>query len=182
MSRMRGSLSVSNYPKQDYCGCCGAKCSGMWCERCILHLRPMSSRYAGPWTRTYYAWHKEPCPYQFDDPSPVYVSELLTSCHYRVCGEKELQAALAVVLETKGLTIQREVKINDGKIDILCGSVGIEVKIKGSYSDIVRQLHRYAQSEKITSLILASTKHSHRLLIHEFNGKKLYYVKLEIGD
>ena len=43
-------------------------------------------------------------------------------------------------------------------IDFLAGDVGIEVKIKGSAADAFRQLKRYAESDRIGSLILVTSK------------------------
>ena len=35
--------------------------------------------------------------------------------------------------------------------------IGLEVKIRCGLTDMTRQLHRYAQSDKIDSLVLATT-------------------------
>jgi len=45
----------------DFCGCCGRPCRGMWCTQCLSHIAP-----AGPpfWERTYEFVVGAPCPYQ----------------------------------------------------------------------------------------------------------------------
>jgi hypothetical protein len=58
------------------------------------------------------------------------------------------------------------VPLSDGKsrIDLLVGSTGIEVKIDGSYSSVLRQLTRYAACPELTELILVTTRSKHHLL------------------
>ena len=49
------------YLVKDFCGCCGAECSGLWCKKCAEHLGPSGT---GPWDRTYYSTTGKECPYQ----------------------------------------------------------------------------------------------------------------------
>lgn len=55
---------------------------------------------------------------------------------------------------------------------------GIEVKIKGSLTEVTRQVHRYAQSEQVESLILITARGSHRGLPREMNGKRVIVIYL----
>jgi hypothetical protein len=49
-----------------YCGCCGRECSmaEMWCKDCMSHVIPSSDSYRPYWERTYFAQHREVCPFQ----------------------------------------------------------------------------------------------------------------------
>lgn len=49
----------------------------------------------------------------------------------------------------------------------------IEVKVGGSLSDLTRQLARYAESDRITGLLVVTTKDRHRQLPESFNGKPI---------
>ena len=80
-------------------------------------------------------------------------------------------------LNLLGASCEREAHLGPGDIiDFLVGSVGIEVKIDGSLSSITRQLHRYAQYERIGSLILMTTRMKHLRLPDEMNGKPLVVI------
>lgn len=65
---------------------------------------------------------------------------------------------LAAALSAAGLTVQREVKLSArDRIDVLVEGVGVEVKVQGSRRNILKQLERYAESEQITALVLATS-------------------------
>lgn len=65
---------------------------------------------------------------------------------------------LATALAAAGLTVQREVKLTArDRIDVLVDGVGVEVKVQGSRRDIFRQLERYAESDQISALVLATS-------------------------
>jgi hypothetical protein len=69
----------------------------------------------------------------------------------------------------------REVKLSAAeRIDFLMADgLGIEVKVKGSLSDVTRQLHRYAQITEIKSLLLVTTKARHLEAPRSLNGKTI---------
>ena len=91
--------------------------------------------------------------------------------------ETELQNAIALVLGEEAIAFEREVELGPGdRLDFLCGSVGIEVKIDGSVSEVTRQLHRYLASERLTSIILATTRFRHRAVPREMQGKPVEFV------
>ena len=56
-----------------FCGCCGGEIRGSyidpereseWCSRCITHIAPRTAERRAPWDRTYFAVHRQPCPYE----------------------------------------------------------------------------------------------------------------------
>lgn len=56
--------------------------------------------------------------------------------------------------------------------------VAIEVKIGGSLSDLTRQLARYAESERVTGLVVVTTKAQHCRLPPTLSGKPIAVVSL----
>lgn len=98
----------------------------------------------------------------------------------RFCGssEDELQAGLAEILDAAGIEHKREVPLTGrDRIDFLTADgVGIEVKVKGGLQELTRQIHRYAQSERVTAIVVVSTKLQHARLPAELNGKPVASV------
>jgi hypothetical protein len=60
----------------------------------------------------------------------------------------------------EGVDWKREVKLTaGGRIDfVLGGSIGIELKIKGSWSEVLRQVDRYAEADDLTEVWVLSTR------------------------
>lgn len=103
------------------------------------------------------------------DADHVRLLQALVGRRFRFEDEKRLQGELAAAFTAAGIRIDREVALDCagfwegereplGVIDFLAGDVGIEVKIKGSAADAFRQLKRYAESDRIGSLILVTSK------------------------
>lgn len=91
--------------------------------------------------------------------------EVVTSAlraRYRFIHEKELQRGIGIQLARAKITYAPEVRLSDDdRIDFLIGDLGVEVKIKGSQKDVIEQLLRYAQHERIGSLLLVTTRLQH---------------------
>lgn len=112
---------------------------------------------------------------------PVHVLGLFYRWRFNYQKEKDLQDGIETVLRAAGVEFEREKNLVEfGTIDFLLrGGIGIEVKIKGSPADVIRQLHRYAQSPQIASLVLVTGKLSHgRSFPAELQAKPLYVVHL----
>ena len=95
--------------------------------------------------------------------------------------ELELQDGIEQVLTAEGIEFEREVSLAKGdKVDFLIeGSIGLEVKVAGGLSGVTRQLHRYAQSDRIASLLLVTTRLAfHTNLPGELHGKPLEVATL----
>lgn len=86
--------------------------------------------------------------------------------------EAQLQAALDTALREEGVVAQREVRLSDGRsrIDFLSGRTGIEIKIDGSWTQVARQLMRYAKCAEIDALVLITSKVTHRQVPDEIAG------------
>jgi len=96
--------------------------------------------------------------------------------------EAELQQGLAEVLWHAGYSVEREARLSArDRIDLLVDRVGIEVKVGGSVGNVVRQLERYADSEELDALVLASSRRHHLDMPAALNGKPVVVVSLMAG-
>lgn len=101
-----------------------------------------------------------------DQPNLKYTAAKVVAALSRhripLTGERDTQAKISILLTLEGIEHEREVHLDGaGIIDFLFpGGLGMEVKMHGggSAKAIHRQLLRYAEHERITSLILASNK------------------------
>lgn len=94
------------------------------------------------------------------------VERALASRTYDVTDEARVQAAIAGALDGAGLPHDREVAIDErSRIDFLVSAVGIEVKVDGASTAVLRQLARYVEHPRIRGLVLATTRarHAHAL-------------------
>ncbi|WP_397570632.1 hypothetical protein [Schlesneria sp. T3-172] len=109
------------------------------------------------------------------------IIEVLRSVKLDLSAEKLAQAELAKSFAQHEIAAEREVRLNEHDIvDFLVGGVGIEIKLRGaSKKDVYRQLRRYAQSDRISVLILASNLSIG--LPEQIEGKDVYLVKLSEG-
>ena len=71
--------------------------------------------------------------------------------------EADYQKGIELALSRTGTDVAREAVLSPrNRIDFLSGTVGIEVKTRGSRAAIIRQLGRYAREPRIEALILAT--------------------------
>jgi hypothetical protein len=81
---------------------------------------------------------------------------------FRAASEAELQAALAEALLRAGFNVAREVRLSArDRIDLTADRVGIEVKVGGAVTDVIRQLDRYASHGALSALLLVTTRIMH---------------------
>jgi hypothetical protein len=109
----------------------------------------------------------------------------LTGYRYSFTNEAELQEAIANVLTEIGVKHEREVALSPReRIDfLLMSGIGLEVKeIAGSPSKVMRQLARYASSDRITCLALVTARHCHIHLPSEIGDKPLIVISLAGGS
>lgn len=75
--------------------------------------------------------------------------------------EAAMQAAVANVLHTAGLEIDREVIAERGRYDILVTALGarivLELKVSGSAAAVERQAQRYALTDGVDAVIVVTT-------------------------
>ena len=105
--------------------------------------------------------------------------KLLNSVHFRFKDELELHHGMELLFDRHGVKFEPEASLTpQDRIDFLVGSIGIEAKVDYSLNQLIRQLHRYTKSAKITEVIVLSTKSAHRNVPHLINGKPIYVVIL----
>jgi len=104
------------------------------------------------------------------------VVDLLKRFRFRHTAEKDLQRAIAQVLERRDVSFRTEVKLGPReRIDFLLeGGVGIEVKVKGSATQAARQLQRYAKSNEVTELVLVTSRSQVGCQLDEYLGKPVH--------
>lgn len=89
----------------------------------------------------------------------VVISRLLAASIFHFDDEATLQEGIAEALNSAQISFEREVELGPGdRIDFMAGDVGIEVKIEGSYSNVSRQLLRYAQHDRVQAIVLATAR------------------------
>lgn len=98
--------------------------------------------------------------------------ELIASARYTWNTEADLQRGVAQILTSGGVAFAEQVRLGLGdRLDFLVdGCTAVELKIKGSASDVLRQLMRYARRDEITGLLLVTTRHLHQVPA-ALNGK-----------
>lgn len=92
--------------------------------------------------------------------TPLDVARLIRAHRFSFANERDLQDSIAVVLERREIPFAREVKLSDrDRIDFLVGlGIGVEVKLDGQLTELMRQLWRYAASEDLTALVVVTPK------------------------
>jgi hypothetical protein len=77
----------------------------------------------------------------------------------RASTEAELGAVVRRVLAEAGIPYVAEAELGRrSRIDFLVGRTGIELKIDGGASALLRQLDRYAASDKLDALVVVTTR------------------------
>lgn len=113
------------------------------------------------------------------------IVKVLSGHLFRSTTEADLQVAIGELLRAHGIEHAREVQLGSraDRIDFLVGDVGVEVKIDGGVNEVARQLQRYAQSDKIAHLVLATRlrRHVSGLEGGAFNGKLVHVVRLPMA-
>jgi hypothetical protein len=103
-----------------------------------------------------------------------YLHNLLAGYQLRSTNEDVLQLAIAHCFDLNGIVYEREVRLNaEDRPDFMVEYVAVEVKVGGSASAVLRQLHRYAQHNCVKEILLVSTLANHIGLTESFNGKPI---------
>lgn len=92
--------------------------------------------------------------------------------------ETQIHSIIAESLVNNGIEFQHEYRLSsDSRIDFLSGNIGIEVK-KSTVKDkdLLKQLKKYSQSNKISKIILVTTKSVN--IPSDINNKQIYIVNL----
>lgn len=107
------------------------------------------------------------------------VAAAITLAHFVYRAEDQLQEGIAAALTAAGMPVTREVRLTArDRVDLLTGRVGVEVKVAGAADAVLRQLQRYATSDRIDELVLVTTRAHHRALPTQIGGKPLTVIAL----
>lgn len=107
------------------------------------------------------------------------IAAAITRYRLQFGSERALQDGIERVFQELGHQFTREHPLGPaGTIDFLCGAIGIECKVSGSPSAVLAQLQRYALVTQIDSLILVTSRHTHRFGVNEIGGKPFRVVWL----
>ena len=97
-------------------------------------------------------------------------------------GEKSVQAAIAVVLDSHGIEYKREVRLsNEDIVDfMLPGGIAVEVKLnKAQKREVFRQCKRYCKHPQVRVIVLVTA--TVMGFPPEIEGKPAYYVSMGRG-
>lgn len=109
------------------------------------------------------------------------ILNVLAARRFNYASEEDLQQGLAVALAAAGFDVEREVRLdNRSRIDLLVGRVGIEVKVAGAATSVLRQLRRYALSDRIDGLVLVTSRVRHQAP-SKLEGKPLRIYQIAGG-
>lgn len=111
--------------------------------------------------------------------SPDLISTL-SRLRFRFATEKDLQDGFEKVFRENGIPFQREFPISErDRLDFLvAGGIALEVKIKGSLPDLVRQIARYARHDDIREILVVGTPRWIPRVPVAIEGKPVYGLRL----
>lgn len=113
--------------------------------------------------------------------------KLLSSAGFGATDEHDIQDAIALLLMRKKIRFKREVVVwkplppgrGGDRIDFLVeDGIGIEVKVAGGYNEVMRQLARYAESDQVQAIVLATTRLQLTRMPDTLNGKPVVTAPL----
>ena len=112
--------------------------------------------------------------------------EILKSYRYSVGSEDTFQRGVEHALRCHGIVFLREHQLGPkfGRIDFYVPDVkvGIELKVKGSPSQVLRQIHRYAHCPDISALILLTARARLAFSPMQINGRPFVSVPVWEGQ
>lgn len=110
----------------------------------------------------------------------VSVIAALENKRFRFCSEIDLQNGIEQVLKQSGLAYEREKHLTErDRPDFMVGAgLAIEVKIKGTLAQALRQISRYTDHQRIDAVLLVGTPYWMRDVPQTINGKPIYAMRL----
>lgn len=111
--------------------------------------------------------------------SPDLISAL-SRLRFRYATEKDLQDGIEKVFREGDISFIREYEISSSdRLDFLvAGGIALEVKIKGSLPELVRQIARYARHEDIQEVLVVGTPRWIPQVPAAIEGKPVYALRL----
>lgn len=105
--------------------------------------------------------------------------KVFSSYRYNFQDEESLQEGMALALTRSGIEFEREVRLDaHNRPDFMIDSVAVEVKIKGTFAQFLRQAARYLELDQVSALILVGTPKWLPAVPATLVGKPIYTVRL----
>lgn len=95
--------------------------------------------------------------------------------------ETELGRSVVQLLLPLNIPYVEEYRLSPGsRVDLLLdGGVAVELKVGGTPTSVLRQLHRYAEHDCVREILLITTRHAHlRGLPAQLCGKPVYVFRV----
>ncbi|WP_296763771.1 hypothetical protein [Sediminimonas sp.] len=109
------------------------------------------------------------------------IAQAIASARINLTSEATAHRDVLAVIEAADMECQTEARLSASeRIDILCGSVGVEVKVGHPRRAIWKQLRRYAALPEISALVLA-TGTPWPASIKDVDGVPLFVADLSRG-
>lgn len=109
------------------------------------------------------------------------IAAAISSARINLTTEAAAHRDILDALEAAGIASATEAVLAPGeRIDVLCGAVGVEIKVGHTRRTVWRQLERYAAHDRIRALVLA-TGAAWPEDLREVGGKPLIVVNLSRG-
>lgn len=90
------------------------------------------------------------------------LAQALGKRRFRAQRELALQDAIGAVLAEEGILFEREHELSKAdRPDFWVAPVAVEVKVGGSFAEVVAQFHRYAQHESVGGVLLVTSRIQH---------------------
>lgn len=104
----------------------------------------------------------------------------LENKRFRFCSEDDLQKGIEQALKHAELPYEREKPLSErDRPDFMVGAgLAIEVKIKGTLAQALRQVSRYTEHQRIDAVLLVGTPYWMRDVPPSINGKPIYAMRL----
>lgn len=102
---------------------------------------------------------------------------LIESYAYIFSNEIQLQDGIKKTFDMNSVQYEREKTFGNNRIDFVHSTIAIEIKIKQPAMKVLKQLHRYAQIDTITEIMLITSRSMHKMP-PTLNDKTLTVIRL----
>ena len=111
---------------------------------------------------------------------PVQILSMLEHCRFRFNDERDLQDGIAQAMSTAGVEFEREKILGpqDRPDFLIAGSIAMEIKIKGSIAEALRQIDRYTGHQAVAAVLLVGTPGWLNRVPPEIRGKPVFSLRL----
>lgn len=111
------------------------------------------------------------------------IEAVVRRASFRWSSESDIHRGLEQWLEQQQQDVpsfRSEVSLSKrDRVDVLLDDgTAIEIKIAGTKTEVLRQLHRYAEHVEVTGLLLLTTKMAHTSMPKDVLGKRLVVVPI----